>query len=213
MSKFEPTKEDLEALELLKVVKEKYSLVTYSKENITAAILDTCQAFDGITEIGKSNTGFWVNTFLKDVGLGGGYAWCLAAVQYVYKYVSVVTFGKKDLIPNNTAGTQNLAAWAEKKKLCVYRPEEVKPGDIIIWRNGIGKNRAQGHVAVIKTSDTTKYTTYEGNTSSANWRDGGAFTTKAYKWNQFGVIGQPRKDSEARYIRCVISLDKLINLV
>lgn len=117
----------------------------------------------GVQEIPKgSNSGPEVEIYLKSVGLGKGYAWCMA---FVYWCVSEAS--KKTAHPNllnKTAGV--LAQWNRSSKLRVSTPQ---PGDIFIMDYGKGL----GHTGIVtRVLPTNKIETIEGNTNSKGSREG-----------------------------------------
>ena len=67
------------------------------------------ECFIGVAEIGDSNTGFLINRWMLEIKVRPPAYWCLVAVQKWYQLVSEIC-GMPDLLPNNTASTQTLAA-------------------------------------------------------------------------------------------------------
>lgn len=101
------------------------------------------------------NDGEAVESYLKSVGLGKGYAWCAAFVYWCYSQAA------KELNINNplakTAGV--LDHWAKTKGAKVKTP---KVGDIFIMDFGKGA----GHTGIVIEVQGTYVITIEGNTSA-----------------------------------------------
>lgn len=106
------------------------------------------------------NDGVDVEKYLKAVGLGRGYAWCMAFVFWVFFRVATEL---KILNPvPKTAGV--LDCYAKAKKLgYVVSHEDVQPGDQFIMDFGKGA----GHTGLVtELKGTTHVYTVEGNTSA-----------------------------------------------
>lgn len=169
---------------------------------VRATIVRVARAFVGVREIGKTNSGYWIDKFLGHLGLKPGLAWCMAALQFVLVFVSRL-FGLKDLLPFNHAGTKAVYDWADKKGHTTTTLAEVEPGDLIFWQNGQGP---QGHVGLVVKHNGTLVETVEGNTSDGNWRDGGGMSEKRYVIDP-EKIGVPQRDG--RWLRGFVRLEKL----
>lgn len=117
----------------------------------------------GVEEVPKgSNAGKDVEKYLKSVGLGKGYAWCMAFVFWCVSEAS-----KKESVPNpllKTAGV--LKQWNSRPKLRVTTP---LPGDIFIMDHGKG-NGHTGFVEAVLPNGRIK--TIEGNTNDEGSREG-----------------------------------------
>lgn len=194
---------DIQAEQKLKLVTESIKKMPLTAENFRSALVQVGRSFLGVSEIGTTNTGYWVSKFNKDLGLGAA-AWCLSYVQFVYKYTSNI-FGLKDVLPYNTASTQSLWGWAYKNNLTFTDYTLLKPGDIFIWRNGITR---LGHTGFLSESAGELVSTLEGNTNSAFSRDGGDVCEHKYSVLRWGPVGVSKKTS--RYLRGFVSLDKLL---
>ena len=108
-----------------------------------------------------SNRGRDVELFLKSIGLGGGYAWCMAFV-----YWAVDETAKKMGITNplfKTGGV--LMQWNQRPKLRVATPQA---GDIFIMDFGGGK----GHAGFVESVSNDYINTIEGNTNDEGSREG-----------------------------------------
>ncbi|GEP52374.1 hypothetical protein FNO01nite_30460 [Flavobacterium noncentrifugens] len=126
--------------------------------------LNHAQSQNGVQEIPKNtNSGQAVEKYLLSVGLGKGYAWCMA---FVYWCVSMAC---KDLKIENplkrTAGVLDM--WNSKPELRVVGCP--KPGDIFIMDFGNGTGHA-GFVIAVMPGNILK--TIEGNTNDEGSREG-----------------------------------------
>lgn len=204
-----PTAHDLYAAQRIEDLQNFYTPRSATRPHLRGAVCSLMEAFVGVREIGRSNRGFWINKFHAEVHLAPGQAWCVMFVQYVYRHAAA-WFELPDPLPFDTAGTQALAAWAEKNGLLRASLSEVQWGDLLIWRNG--KNSPQGHVgmvrspAVLNGPGVVNIKTVEGNTSATNYREGGIVAYKEYNYEDadLGKVGPKR------YLRCAVSFDALI---
>jgi hypothetical protein len=116
----------------------------------------------GTTEDPKgSNQGKMVNEYLKAIGLGGGYSWCMAFVYWCFKQSSI---GTDHLV--KTGGC--LRQWNEiKTEFKVVHPQR---GDIFIMDFGKGK----GHTGLVTSVEGDYIHTIEGNSDASGSRTGGS---------------------------------------
>jgi len=117
----------------------------------------------GVEESPKgSNAGEAVEKYLKSVGLGKGYAWCMAFAYYCYKEAS-----KQLLVTNplfQTGGV--IKQWNESPE---FRSQKPEPGCLFIMDYGSGK----GHTGFVeKVLPNGKIQTIEGNTNDEGSREG-----------------------------------------
>lgn len=121
---------------------------------------------EGVCEKPKnSNSGPEVDIYLRSVGLGKGYPWCMAFV-----YWCVNTAAKELNLPNplvKTAGV--LKQWNETtlRKLTI-RDKGIKPGDIFIMEFSKGR----GHTGFVEKVAGGMVYTIEGNTNDDGSREG-----------------------------------------
>lgn len=116
----------------------------------------------GVQEIPKnSNAGPAVEKYLKSVGLGKGYAWCMAFIYWCTKEASIQIAVTNPLF--KTAGV--LAMYNAKKNLVVKDPQ---PGDIFIMDFGKGN----GHTGIVERVENNTLHTIEGNTNDEGSREG-----------------------------------------
>lgn len=116
----------------------------------------------GVQEIPKnSNAGPAVEKYLKSVGLGKGYSWCMAFVYWATKEASIQL-----AIPNPLTKTGGvLAMFSKEKDLVVTDPQ---PGDIFIMDYGKG----MGHAGIVEKVVGSTLHTIEGNTNDDGSREG-----------------------------------------
>ncbi|AOW08741.1 CHAP domain-containing protein [Flavobacterium gilvum] len=132
-------------------------MIALGKKTLEVAITQL-----GVQEIPKnSNAGPAVEKYLKSVGLGKGYAWCMAFIYWCTKEAA------KDLGVENplfkTAGV--LAMYNKEKDSVVTDPQ---PGDIMILDYGKGL----GHTGIVEKVIGTDVHTIEGNTNDEGSREG-----------------------------------------
>lgn len=116
----------------------------------------------GVQEIPKnSNAGPAVEKYLKSVGLGKGYAWCMAFVYWSVKAASLELNIENPLA--KTAGVM-----AMYNKMTAIRVTVPKPGDIMILDYGKGL----GHTGIVEKVIGKDIHTIEGNTNDEGSREG-----------------------------------------
>jgi len=116
----------------------------------------------GVQEIPKnSNAGPAVEKYLKSVGLGKGYSWCMAFVYWCTKE-SATLLGLLNPL-TRTAGVLDM--FNKEKDLVVTDPQ---PGDIFIMDYGKG----QGHTGIVEKVTKNLIHTIEGNTNDEGSREG-----------------------------------------
>jgi hypothetical protein len=198
--KQQPSKRDIAALSRYDDVLAKWQGQPGTIDNIRAALIDVLHAFVGVGEIGTSNRGHWVDRWQEMIGLEGK-AWCMAFVQAMYYYASSI-FQIRDMLPYDNALARAVWNWASQKGCTTASIDDVQPGDIIIWSDG---NTISGHTGIVTGRSGSTIATVEGNTSSANWRDGGHVEEKYYVLDE--SWGKPQKCK--RWARGVIQFSKL----
>lgn len=116
----------------------------------------------GVQEVPKnSNAGPQVEKYLKSVGLGKGYSWCMAFVYWCAREASIQVE-----VPNTLFKTGGvLAMWNARPLLRVKTPQA---GDIMILDYGGGL----GHTGIVEKVSGTKVHTIEGNTNDNGSREG-----------------------------------------
>lgn len=116
----------------------------------------------GVQEIPRgSNAGPAVEKYLKSVGLGKGYSWCMAFIYWATKEAATQL-----AIPNPLTKTGGvLAMYNKERDLVVTDP---RPGDIFIMDFGKGL----GHTGIIEKVEKNIIHTIEGNTNDDGSREG-----------------------------------------
>lgn len=129
------------------------------------SILEIAKSQLGKTEIPLgSNKGVDVEKYLKSVGLGGGYPWCMSFV-----YWTVEEYCKQNNIKNPLIRTGGvLRQWNEIPKEYKFT-REPRVGDIFIMDFG----RGTGHTGFVTKVDLANIYTLEGNSDSSGSRTGG----------------------------------------
>jgi hypothetical protein len=127
----------------------------------------------GVREIPKgSNAGPEVEIYLRSVGLGKGYSWCMAFVYWCVQQSSVKTAFKNPL--KKTAGV--LDQYNSKIALVTKTPQ---PGDIFIMDFGKGL----GHTGIVEKVEKDTVHTIEGNSNDEGSREGFEVCRKQRKTN------------------------------
>lgn len=120
---------------------------------------------------GKPNSGPQVDQYLKSVGLGSGYSWCMAFVYWCYNEAAKSLNVKQPLI--KTGGV--LHQWnAQQSRFKILpqtastSPSLIKPGSIFIMDFGKG----MGHTGLVESFDGKLIHTIEGNSNDEGSREG-----------------------------------------
>lgn len=137
------------------------SITPVSSNILGVRALEVAKTQLNVREKTGHNDGEAVESYLKSVGLGKGYAWCAAFVYWCFNQAS------KQLEIDNplykTAGVMDHWNKAESKR--VINPQE---GDIFIMDFGRGK----GHTGFVINGDGDRIITLEGNTNDGGSREG-----------------------------------------
>jgi hypothetical protein len=127
------------------------------KQTILSAITQI-----GVQEVPKgSNKGVDVEKYLKSVGLGGGYSWCMAFAYWNVQQASLKLGVKNPLY--KTAGV--MAQWNNSISLRSTTPES---GYLFILDEGKGL----GHTGIVEYVVGDTIHTIEGNTNDSGGREG-----------------------------------------
>ena len=128
-----------------------------SKQTILSAITQI-----GVEEVPKaSNKGTDVEKYLKSVGLGGGYSWCMAFAYWNVQQASVKLGIKNPL--SKTAGV--MAQWNNSPSLRSIVPQS---GYLFI----IDEGKGLGHTGLVEYVVGDTIHTIEGNTNDDGSREG-----------------------------------------
>lgn len=129
---------------------------------LATATLKTATSQLGVKEIPKgSNAGPEVEIYLRSVGLGKGYAWCMAFVYWCTQQAAIKTAVNNPL--KKTAGV--LDQFNSRPLLVAKTPQ---PGDIFIMEFSGGT----GHTGIVEKIVGTTLYTIEGNTNDEGSREG-----------------------------------------
>ena len=112
-----------------------------------------------------SNGGPEVTAYLKSIGLGAGYAWCMAFVYWCTKKASLEMGVRNPLI--KTGGVMFQYNNTTLRKL-PNRSSGINPGDIFIMAFGHGT----GHTGFVEKVEGGLVHTIEGNTNDDGSREG-----------------------------------------
>lgn len=130
---------------------------------LSAKALEIATSQLGVQEVPKnSNAGEAVEKYLKSVGLGRGYAWCMAFVYWSFKSAAIALGLLNPLY--KTGGV--LAMWNALPHLRVTDPQ---PGDVFIMDFGKGVGHAGLVIAKLANG---RLHTIEGNTNDEGSREG-----------------------------------------
>jgi hypothetical protein len=121
---------------------------------------------NGVEEVPRgSNAGKDVETYLRSVGLGKGYAWCMAFVYWCVGKAAAEMNIKNPLV--RTAGVMVQWNSTTLRKL-PKTSRAIKAGDIFIMEFGNGK----GHGGFVEKVQGSIIHTIEGNTNEDGSREG-----------------------------------------
>ena len=124
--------------------------------------LEIATAQIGVEEIPRnSNAGPEVEIYLKSVGLGRGYAWCMAFIYWCTQRASAHVNTKNPL--KKTGGV--LDQYNSRPLLAKKTPQ---PGDVFI----IDFNNGTGHAGFVEKIVGNTLYTIEGNTNDSGGREG-----------------------------------------
>jgi hypothetical protein len=127
--------------------------------------LEIALSQNGVQEMPKgSNKGPDVEKYLKSVGLGGGYAWCMSFVYWCVQQAATEMGIKNPLV--KTGGV--MVQWNSTTCRKVPKTGNVQPGDIFIMQFGHGT----GHTGFVMKVENNAVYTIEGNTNDDGSREG-----------------------------------------
>lgn len=111
---------------------------------------------------GNKNTGPQVDEYLKAVGLGPGYSWCMAFVYWCYKQAA-----SQLAVDNPLAKTGGVLDQWNRRRLHFSQVHPL-PGDIFIMDFGKG----MGHTGLVTKVEGVWIYTIEGNSNDEGSREG-----------------------------------------
>lgn len=121
-------------------------------------VIDLLLTQVGVKELTGKNDGVEVESYLKSVGLGKGYAWCQAFLYWGFDNVAKTTNSTNPM--PKTAGV--LDNWNKSAKYQVSKNDKPQVGDVFVMDFGKG----QGHTGLIIAVEGDYIITVEGNTSA-----------------------------------------------
>ena len=130
----------------------------------------------GVREATGKNDGYWVEIFLKSVGLGPSFAWCAAGVKYDLLKAGVTEASR----------INGMALSCENKNNYVFKSgkllKQIQPGDVFtLWYASLGRI---GHTGFAdKQINSSFYESVEGNTNVAGSREGDGKYRKRRSYN------------------------------
>jgi hypothetical protein len=125
--------------------------------------LDVAISQLGVKEApGNKNTGKDVEKYLSSVGLGPGYAWCMAFVYWSFKQAADKMARQNPLFKSGGV----LEQWRQRKDK--FRALTPAPGDVFIMDYGKGA----GHTGIVEKVYNDFIYTIEGNTNDEGSREG-----------------------------------------
>lgn len=130
------------------------------KTSLALRALEIATSQLGVRERTKHNDGAQVEAYLKAVGLGRGYSWCMAFVYWCCQQAAAELGVRNPLL--RTGGV--LAQWNARPALRVKYPA---PGDIFILDYGNGL----GHTGFVSAVHEGLVDTVEGNTDENGSRE------------------------------------------
>lgn len=128
------------------------------------------------------NRGFWVEKFLASVGLGGGYAWCAAFVNWCLQHAGWTQKIK------GAGAVRNWIRWARETNRTIAH-DKIERGCLMCYMTSL----TQGHMGIIvrveKVAGTVYLHTIEGNTNEAGAREGdGVYRKRRLLDKKFVII-------------------------
>lgn len=135
-------------------------------DSLAQKALDIALTHDGVSEEPKgSNAGPVVNQYLKSIGLGPGYPWCMAFVYWCVNEAAKMLEVKNPLV--KTGGVLRQYNETILRKL-PKTSGAIKPGDIFIMEFKGGN----GHTGFVEKIVGSLVYTVEGNTNDDGSREG-----------------------------------------
>lgn len=126
-------------------------------DKLAIRAMQIAQSKVGVRELTGNNDGPEVEAYLKAVGLGKGYSWCMAFIVWCYDQAAKQLGVKNPLV--RTGGCMNQWHNFQGKKV---KPEELQEGDVAIMDLGNGA----GHTFIVTRRRDTVVDTVEGNTNN-----------------------------------------------
>lgn len=134
--------------------------VTPPSAKATTLALRALEIMEGelhVRELTGNNDGPEIKKYLKSVGLGEGYPWCMAIIYWAFDKASAELGVKNPLKKTGGVLAQMHATEAKNRKY-----KDPQAGDIFIMDFGKGK----GHAGIVKKPVADRVHTIDGNTSA-----------------------------------------------
>jgi hypothetical protein len=133
------------------------------KLSLAQRFLSVARSQLGVSEEPKgSNKGKQIEKYLKSVGLGGGYSWCMAFAKWCMDQACAEAKIKNPMYV--TGGV--LSQWNHID--AKYKASKPEPGDIFIMDFGGGL----GHTGIVEKVEGKVLSTIEGNSNDEGSREG-----------------------------------------
>ncbi len=127
--------------------------------NERESTLTIAKGFIGVQEE-KRNSGYWVDRFLKSVGLRPGAEWCGAFIGYCLDSAKVTSLKVRSGLARRYVQKNSI-----KATKVLEGNIKIPSGSLLIWRRG---TTIFGHVGIVESWKGKSGTTIEGNTSGSN---------------------------------------------
>jgi hypothetical protein len=160
--------------------KKSKHVIVKSKHNV--GIVDIAESQVGVRELTGNNDGPEVEMYLKNSGLGPGYAWCSSFIKWVLDSAAV----------KNSITAYSPSAYQSRK--VVWKREwvkEFKPGQVFtLYYSSLGRI---AHTGFCVDREDNVIITIEGNTSLAGSREGDGVYKKKRSLNTLYAICEFRQ--------------------
>jgi peptidoglycan hydrolase-like protein with peptidoglycan-binding domain len=148
--------------------------------------LQIAESQEGVKEATGKNDGPIVEGYLKEVGLGAGFSWCMAFVVWCYSQAAAQLGAKNPL--NKTGGVLDQWNHTACRKITPSQIDNFQPGDIFILDLGLG----HGHTGmIISKINDGEVATVEGNTNDNGSANGDGVYIRSRHISSFAGIIRP----------------------
>jgi hypothetical protein len=155
--------EDFPILSSLPFQAKEISTVLTTAMPVTQTFLSVARSQLGCCEEPKnSNRGKDIEKYLRSVGLGGGYSWCMAFVKWCMDQACMQAGRKNPMVITGSV----LKQWDHINNQCKFSTPQ--PGDIFIMDFGGGI----GHTGIVENVQQPWLNTIDGNSNDEGSRDG-----------------------------------------
>jgi lysozyme family protein len=163
-----------------------------SSSDLLTKVLAIARSQIGVMEEPRgSNGGLKVSQYLRSVGLGSGYAWCVAFQYWCFQEAATALGTSNPMIKTagvldhwNQAGRRNIPRITTRE--AQNDPAKLKPG--MIFTIDVGDPGGLGHAGFVEKVVDGRLVTIEGNTNTGGSREGiGVFRRDARKLKDINV--------------------------